>query len=450
MRKPKKFAVPGKPARPLIEPLEARIAPAVTAVLNGGPLIITLGAANDSASISLASATITVSGTGFTTTQFTGMSAVQINFDANNQSVALGSTLSNILSAGFSVHTATSSITGASIIDTAGTNVLDVSGFTGTGSLSNSGSAPDEISATKSASFVLTNSLLTATDGMSLGLTDVNYASLTDTGGNHSFTVSGWTGGGYLTAPGAQSLAADTIVAVKAGGFNIQSEVMDSADSMYLYFSGKINLNLTDAGAGHGGNTFTLGSFRSVATLTNDESSPDKFEASEVGGTYVLTNTSYTNNYGASYTLAGAQGFSYAAIYDSGGGNTFNVSGWTGSGTLYNSSADLPGYDDFVTASKSANFTLTNTSLSSSDGMNMTLYGVTEATLTDTGGGHSFTVGGWTGTGSLIQYRQPDRYGHRREEREPYAKQYRLEQQRWDEPHTVGNWHCRSDRYRRP
>ena len=28
MRKPKKFAVPGKPARPLIEPLEARIAPA--------------------------------------------------------------------------------------------------------------------------------------------------------------------------------------------------------------------------------------------------------------------------------------------------------------------------------------------------------------------------------------------------------------------------------------
>ena len=31
----------------------------------------------------------------------------------------------------------------------------------------------------------------------------------------------------------------------------------------------------------------------------------------------------------------------------------------------------------------------------------MTLSGITTANLTDTGGGHTFTVSGWTGAGSL-------------------------------------------------
>ena len=54
-----------------------------------------------------------------------------------------------------------------------------------------------------------------------------------------------------------------------------------------------------------------------------------------------------------------------------------------------------------MTASKSADFTLTNTSLSSTDGMSLALSGITTANLTDTGSGHTFTVTGWTGSGSL-------------------------------------------------
>ena len=56
-----------------------------------------------------------------------------------------------------------------------------------------------------------------------------------------------------------------------------------------------------------------------------------------------------------------------------------------------------------MTASKSAGFTLTNGSLSSTDGMSLGLSAnVTTANLTDSGsGGNTFTVTGWTGGGTL-------------------------------------------------
>ena len=52
------------------------------------------------------------------------------------------------------------------------------------------------------------------------------------------------------------------------------------------------------------------------------------------------------------------------------GGNTFTVSGWTGVGSL-------KGTGDTVVASKSVNFTLTNSLVTSSDGMSLGLSGIT-------------------------------------------------------------------------
>ena len=54
-----------------------------------------------------------------------------------------------------------------------------------------------------------------------------------------------------------------------------------------------------------------------------------------------------------------------------------------------------------MTASKSAGYTLTNASLSSTDGMALGLSGITIANLAATSDGKTFTVSGWTGTGSL-------------------------------------------------
>ena len=46
-------------------------------------------------------------------------------------------------------------------------------------------------------------------------------------------------------------------------------------------------------------------------------------------------------------------------------------------------------------------YTLTNTSLAVTDDTTLSLSGITTANLTDTGGGNTFTVSGWTGSGSL-------------------------------------------------
>jgi Ca2+-binding RTX toxin-like protein len=56
---------------------------------------------------------------------------------------------------------------------------------------------------------------------------------------------------------------------------------------------------------------------------------------------------------------------------------------------------------DTVTASKSAGFTLANASLSSTDGMALGLVGVMTANLAASSNGKTFTISGWTGRGSL-------------------------------------------------
>ena len=77
------------------------------------------------------------------------------------------------------------------------------------------------------------------------------------------------------------------------------------------------------------------------------------------------------------------------------GGDPFTIAGWTGKGTL--SGTALETLVDTV----AANTTLTNTSLAVTGGPTLTLLGFATANLTDTAGGNTFTVSGWTGMGSL-------------------------------------------------
>ncbi len=461
MKTPKRFAAPGRPAHPLIEPLESRIAPAVTASLSGGVLTIILGAASDSASISTVTvdSTIQVSGTGLAATQFASVSSIQLNYDAGSQSVGATDSVAFALSGGFHVNTSSSSITGASFTDSTGGNAFDFSGFTGVGSFSNSGAA-DTITATKSANFTLTNTTLSASDGMSLGISGVGTANLKDTGSSHTFTVSGWTGGGALT--GASS---DTVTASKNASFTLTNTSLSSTDGMSLTLSGlgKANLtdtggnhhftvsawtgagkltgtstdavvatkasafdlsatslstpndgmdmtlsgigiaNLTDAGSG-GANGFSVDNWKGSGTLTNNEPSPEEIDAQANAG-FTLTNTSLSDTAGMSLTLAGADGFSDAEITDTGGGHNFDVSGWTAGGNLTDSAASpTPGSFDTLTAVKSASFTLAepfSPEISSSDGMTLDTTGFSPFYLTDTGGNHSFTDSGWNGTATL-------------------------------------------------
>jgi RTX calcium-binding nonapeptide repeat (4 copies) len=90
-------------------------------------------------------------------------------------------------------------------------------------------------------------------------------------------------------------------------------------------------------------------------------------------------------------------GFTMANLTDTTGGNSFTVSGWTGTASIKDSAPIV----DTVVASKSASFTLTNAALSSTDGMALGLSGIATANLTATSSGKTFTVNDWTGTGSL-------------------------------------------------
>ena len=69
---------------------------------------------------------------------------------------------------------------------------------------------------------------------------------------------------------------------------------------------------------------------------------------------------------------------------------TFTVSGWTGTGNLSGGSGSS------IVASKNANFTLSNSVLQSSDGMNLSLSGFAKAMLTGGAGNNSIDASGFT------------------------------------------------------
>ena len=100
---------------------------------------------------------------------------------------------------------------------------------------------------------------------------------------------------------------------------------------------------------------------------------------------FTLANTSLSSTDGMALGLSGITTANLAATSS---GKTFTVSGWTGSGSLTDTATGI------VTASKNAGFTLTDTSLSSTDGMTLSLSGITRANLTTTAtsGSPSFIV----------------------------------------------------------
>ncbi len=278
-----------------------------------------------------------------------------------------------------------SGFTVANLTDTAGGNTFTVSGWSGSGSLTDSASGADTVAASKSAAFALSNGLVTA-GTMSLTLSGITTANLTDTGGGHAFTVSGWTGTGSLTDTAATG---DTITDVASGSFTLANSQL-IAPNATLGLGNITSANLTDSSSS-GGNSFNIAGWTGKASL----SGTDDTLVNTVAASVALTNASLAVAGLPTITLSG---ISTANLTDTTGGNTFTVSGWMGGGSLIDS-----GTGDTVTASKTAGYILSNNLLSSTDGMMLRLSGVTTANLTDStsGGGNTFTVIGWTGAGTL-------------------------------------------------
>ena len=273
--------------------------------------------------------------------------------------------------------------TTANLYATGSSTTFTITGWTGNGSLTaKSGTAT--VSASEAAGFTLSPSSLTA-GTMSLSLNGISTANLTDTTGGHTITISGWTGAGKLTGTG------DTVVECVSAGVTLSNTSLAVTGLTALTLKGITTADLTGTS---GGITFTVSGWTGNGTLTYaaKSTSPDTVLADKNAG-YTLTDSSLSSTDGMSLGLLG--NFGIADLTATGSGKTFTVGGWTRSGTLTDSAGGI------VAASQDAGFTLTSTSLTSGDFMSLALSGFTTANLTDSGSGHTFTIGAWTGKGSL-------------------------------------------------
>jgi hypothetical protein len=327
----------------------------------------------------------TTGGNTFTINGWTGGGSLKGTLETLVDSVASSVTLANpSLAATGGPSVSLSGFSTANLTDAAGGNTFTVSDWTGSGTLTNSGSSSDTIAATKNAGFMLTNASLASTDKMLLTLSGIGTANLTATSSGRTFTVTGWTGNGSLTGAGT----GDTVVDADNGSFTLSNSQL-IAPSTILSLTDITTANLTDSSAS-GGNTFTVSGWTGKGTL----SGTNETLVDTVAANTTLTNTTLAVTGGPSLMLAG---FTSANLTDTAGGNTFTVSGWTGSGALTNSGSS----SNTIAATKSASYTLTNASLASTDNMSLALSGFGTANLTATSAGKTFAVTGWTGTGSL-------------------------------------------------
>jgi hypothetical protein len=257
-----------------------------------------------------------------------------------------------------------------------------LTGGPGTNTLSGTGGG-DSVVESLSSSYTLTNTRLTgASPSFVDHLSGIAVAALTGSSSTaNSFTVSGWTGTGSLTAPAGTGTVTDS-----GGGSFALTNAQLTAPNTTLALSGIVTANLTDSKSG-GGDMFTVTGWTGRGTLKGTSETV----VDATAGGFTLNNTRLSSTAGGPLTLSG---FKTANLTDTGpGGSTFTVTGWTGGGTL-------TGTADTVVDAASGNFTLSSAALSIGS-LSMALSGITTANLTDTGSGHTFTLNGWTGGGSL-------------------------------------------------
>ncbi len=382
-----------------IEPLEARIAPAINTVLSTGVLYIFFNADNDTASITATDATgkdVQISGTGYGATTFNSLSQIMVYYGSAAKCTAtMTDTFGTFaLPGGFTVGVFTDTPKNESLIDTTGGNNVDFGPFAfadsgASCSFIDTAAVPDTITASASqASYTLTDSFLKI--GPTVNLTNVNTANLSI--GSGVCDVSGWTHGGTITSSGGYLLA------TKSADFTLTNTSLVTSDGMNMALSGIQTASLTDSGSGH---VFDLSGWGSLATVKQTGAGlPDTLAATK-GGSFVLSDSSLTDTAdGMNVTIQ--SGVTIANLTDSTGGHSFDVSGWTGLATLKNSAGG--GTASTVIASKAAGFTLTNTSLTdTADGMivKYSAGAIKTANLTDTAGGNSFVVDHWSYGGTL-------------------------------------------------
>jgi hypothetical protein len=145
--------------------------------------------------------------------------------------------------------------------------------------------------------------------------------------------------------------------------------------------------------AGSGSDTFDVSGFTHAATIDGGTGGTNLVTVTKDVPLFTLADKELKTSDNMDVHLAH---FGVAELTGGTSANTFDVSGWTGTGTL-----ESEGGTDTVAARKDGKFALTDSRLLTSDGMSLALQHLSVANLTGGPSNNLFDVGGWTGSGSI-------------------------------------------------
>src|SRR5262249_27229519 len=109
---------------------------------------------------------------------------------------------------------------------------------------------------------------------------------------------------------------------------------------------------------------------------------------------FTLTDSLISDSAGLSMSLTG---FRAAQLTGGLGNNTLTVSGWTGAGSVNGG----PGGTDILVSTKDADFTITDASVSATDGSTFTLVSLHAVKITGGAGNNTLDASSFTGTATL-------------------------------------------------
>src|SRR5205085_1605694 len=148
----------------------------------------------------------------------------------------------------------------------------------------------------------------------------------------------------------------NTVVVNANGNYTLSNSSLSTTAAGFNSAFGLSNITVANLTGGASANTFTVSGWTGSGTITGG------------GGADTVSTLRITTSAGAVFGTLGLGNFEVATLSGGASANAFTVSGWTGSGTITGG-----GGADTVSATKDANFTLSNTALTSSDGMSLTL-----------------------------------------------------------------------------
>jgi hypothetical protein len=205
------------------------------------------------------------------------------------------------------------------------------------------------------------------------------------TGGStaNSFTVSGWTGTGTINGAGNAVGTNDTIVSTNDTDFTLTSTSLAVSGGGTFTI---INLEAANLTGGAGANTFTVSGWAGKGILTGGGGADTVVATKDRN--FTLGAGSLATSDGLAMTTSGV---GTARLTGGSNNNSFTINDWAGSVVI-----DGDGSGDTVVVNRDANFVLTDSSVTTSDGLVVSLTSIESAKLTGGASNNSFELSGWT------------------------------------------------------